>query len=72
MALAGAVDAIGPVEAGVEPLRGVGRRDLPRQHEAQFVEKGRSVIEPVEIMVLLAPIGPGAGEAVEDLNGRMF
>ena len=62
MVLAGAVDAIGPVEAGVEPLRGVRRRDLPREHEAQLVEKRLSVINSVEIMVLPAPIGPGTGQ----------
>ena len=72
MALAGAVDAIGPVEAGVEPLRRVRRRDLPRQHEAELIEKGLSVINSVEIMVLPTPIGPGAGETVKDLNGRVF
>ena len=37
VALGRAVDAVGPVEAGVEPLRGVGRAHLPRQHQAQLV-----------------------------------
>ena len=67
MALARAVDAVGPVQAGVEPLRGVRRRLLGRQHVAQLVEEGLRVLLAVEIAALPAPIGPGAGEPVEDL-----
>jgi hypothetical protein len=70
MALAGAVDAIGPVQAGVEPLRRVRRHHLARQHEAQFVVEGRGVRLRGEIAALPAPIGPAAGEPVEDLLGR--
>ncbi len=70
MALAGAVDAIGPMQAGVEPLRRIGRGDLARQHEAHFVEKGLGVFFRVEIAALPAPIGPGASEPVEHLLGR--
>ena len=49
MALARAVDAIGPVEAGVEPLRRIGRGDLLRQHVAQFVEERLRVGLRIEI-----------------------
>ena len=75
MALAGAVDAISPMQAGVEPLRRIGRGHLPRQHVAQFVAEGLGVFLRVEIAALPAPIGPGAGEPVEhlpraDLAGR--
>ena len=42
MALGGAVDAIGPVKAGVEPLRGVGRRDLPC-HGKRICEPGAGI-----------------------------
>ncbi len=70
VALARPVDAIGPVEAGVEPLRGVGRGDLARQHEAHLVVIGAGVLVAVEHAGLPAPIGPGAGEPVEHLLGR--
>ena len=70
VALARAVDAIGPVQAGVEPLRRVRRRHLLRQHVAQLVGKRLGVRFGVEIAALPAPIGPGAGEAVEDLLRR--
>ena len=67
VALAGAVDAVGPVQAGVEPLRRVRRDLLGREHVAQLVEEGAGVLLGVEIAALPAPVGPGAGEAVEDL-----
>ena len=63
------VDAIGPVEPGVEPLGRVGRRHLPAQHVAELVEEGAGIRFPVEIAALPAPIGPGAGEPVEHLGG---
>ena len=72
MALAGAIDAIGPVQAGVEPLRRIGRRHLRCEHEAQFVAKRLRVLLAVEVTALPAPVGPGAGEAVEDLFGGNF
>ncbi len=67
VALAGAVDAIGPVQAGVEPLRRVRRHHLAGEHEAQLVEEGLGIGLLVEVAALPAPVGPGAGEAVEDL-----
>ena len=70
MALAWPIDAIGPMEPGIEPLRRIGRRHLTRQHEAQLVEKGGGVRFRVEIFALQTPIGPGAGETVENLAGR--
>ena len=69
VALARAVDAVGPVQAGVEPLRRVGRRLLRREHVAELVEEGAASSSRVEIAALPAPIGPGAGEPVEDLAG---
>ena len=69
MALAGAVDAVGPVQAGVEPLRRVRRHHLARQHEAQLVVEGVRVVLGGEVAALPAPIGPGAGEPVEHLLG---
>ena len=40
VALAGAVDAIGPVQAGVEPLRRVRRDALGGEHVGELVEEG--------------------------------
>ena len=70
MALARPIDAIGPMEAGVEPLRRIGRGHLAREHEAHLVVIGARVVLAVEIAGLPAPIGPGAGEAVEHLLRR--
>ncbi len=67
MALARAVDAIGPVQAGVEPLRRVRRHHLHRQHVAVLVEERLRIGFAREIAALPAPIGPGAGEPVEHL-----
>src|SRR5438876_11721312 len=69
MALRRAVDAIGPVEPGVEPLRRVRRADLARQHQPDLVIKGPGVVLGIEIAALPAPIGPGPGHPVEDLAG---
>ena len=65
-----AVDAIGPMQPGVEPLRRVGRRDLERQHGEELVIEGAGIRFAVEVAGLPAPIGPGAGEAVKHLLGR--
>jgi hypothetical protein len=72
VALARAVDAIGPMQAGVEPLRRIGRAHLRRQHVAQLVEEGLGVMLAVEIAALPAPIGPGARQPVEHLLGGLF
>ena len=69
MALARTVDAVGPVQAGVEPLRRVGRADLRRQHEAMLVVEGAGIVFAVEVAALPAPVGPGAGHALEHLAG---
>ena len=70
MALARPIDAIGPMEPGVEPLRRIGRGHLARQHEPHLVVIGARVVLGVEEAGFPAPIGPGAGEAVEHLLGR--
>src|SRR3546814_9674192 len=48
VALARAVDAVGPVQAGVEPLRRVRRGDLAGQHVAHLVVVGAGVLLGVE------------------------
>src|SRR3569832_2333448 len=58
MALAGAVDAVGPVQAGVEPLRRVRRDHLHGEHVAQLVVERLGVLVGGEILALPAPIGP--------------
>ena len=70
MALARAVDAVGPEQAGVEPLRRVRRRHLHREHVDELVEERAGVLFGVEIAALPAPIGPGAGEPLEHLLRR--
>ena len=70
VALARAIDAIGPVQAGIEPLRAVGRAHLFGQHEAHLVIEGACIFLAVEIAALPAPIGPCAGKTVEHVLGR--
>src|SRR5262245_6964340 len=72
MALARAVDAVGPMEPGVEPLRAVGRAHLLGEHVAKLVEEGARILLGGEISGLPAPIGPGPGQPVEHLAGVGF
>ena len=72
MALAGAVDAIGPVQAGVEPLRRVRGDALGGEHIGKLVLEGSGVFFRCEILALPAPVGPGAGEAIKNLAGVGF
>ena len=58
VALARPVDAIGPMEAGVEPLRRIGRRHLARQHEPHLVVIGARVLFAVEIAAPSSPNRP--------------
>ena len=67
MALAGTVDAVGPVQAGVEPLRRIRRHALGGEHVGELVAEGERIVLGGEIAALPAPIGPGAGEPVEHL-----
>ena len=68
VALRRSADAVGPVQTGVEPLRGVRRGDLEGQHGGQLVaERERALL--VEVAVGEAPVGPAAGEPAEDLTG---
>ena len=67
--LRGAVDAIGPVEAGVEPLRAVGGRALRGQHMTHLVIIGAGVFFGGEIAALPTPVRPCACQTVEHLLG---
>jgi len=57
------------MKPGVEPLRRVRRDHLHREHVAQLVKEGGRVGLGGEIAALVAPIGPGASQPVEDLAG---
>ena len=72
MALARPVDAISPVEAGIEPLRRIRRGHLHGQHVTQLVEEGARVFLGGEIAALPAPIAPRAGQPVEQLARIAF
>ena len=67
MALARAIDAIGPVQAGIEPLRRIRRDHLAGEHEAMLVEEGLCVFLGLEITALPAPIGPATGKTIKHL-----
>ncbi len=70
MPLPRTVDAVGPVQPGVEPLRAVRRAHLARQHVAHLVVIGAGIRLGGEVAALPAPIGPGPGQPVEDLPRR--
>ena len=65
-------DAVGPVQAGVEPLRRVRGRHLRRQHVADLVVEGAGVGLGREVAALPAPVGPAAGQPAEHLAGVGF
>src|SRR5690606_1624645 len=72
VSLAGAIDSIGPMQAGVEPLGGIRCSHLGRQHDAHFVEEGAGSAFGVEVATLPAPVGPGSREAIEALLRARF
>ena len=72
VALAGAINAVGPVQAGVEPLRRVRRDHLLGEHVPQLVEEGAGVRFAIEVAALPAPIGPATGETIEHLLCGQF
>ncbi len=63
------LDAVGPVQAGVEPLRAVGRRHLGGEHVAVLVVESPGVVLAAEVAAFPAPVGPAAGQSAEDLAG---
>jgi hypothetical protein len=63
-----ALDAVGPEETGVEPLRAIGRRHLRREHVARLVvERPRSRLRR-EIPSPITPISPAPRQTPEDLT----
>src|SRR5690606_22701394 len=69
VALAGAGQAVGPGQAGVEPLGAVGRGVLVDEHVAHLIVVGLCVFSAAEVAVAFAPVAPAAGEAVHHLAG---
>ena len=57
------------MQAGVEPLRRVGRPDLAGQHRAHLVVVRPGLEFVVEVGVFEAPVGPAADQPVKDLAG---
>ena len=72
MPLAGTVDAIGPMQAGIEPLGRVGRSALCREHVPHLVKIGGGVLFGGKITAFPAPVSPGAGQTIKDLAGGGF
>ena len=69
VALRRAGDAIGLVETGVEPLRGVGRRHLVDEHVCELIVEGLGVVAAGEVAVGFAPAAPATGQTVDHLLG---
>ncbi len=67
MPLRRALDAVGPVQASVEPLRAIGSGHLAGEHEAAFIEESLRVGFAGEIAAFPAPVGPAAGQAAKNL-----
>ena len=59
-------------QAGVEPLRAVGRGHLVGQHVLEFVLERLGIGGAFEVPVGLAPVPPGLGQAVEHVLGRVL
>jgi len=63
------VDTVGPVQAGIEPLRRIRGGHLRRHHVAHLVVKRQGVGLGAEIAALPAPVGPAARQPAEHLAG---
>ena len=72
VALRGAINAVRPVQARVEPLRRIGRGTLAGQHMAHFVVIGLRIVLAGEISTFPTPIGPCTRQTVEHLPGGSF
>ncbi len=57
------------MQSRVEPLGGIGRGHLVRQHVTELVVERGAVFDGLEIAVGLAPMGPAAGQPSEHLAG---
>ncbi len=69
MSLRRSLDAVGPVQTGVEPLRRIGGGHLSGQHIAGLVEEDPRVVLAGKVAAFPAPIGPAAGQSAKYLPG---
>ena len=67
-----AINAVGPMQTGIEPLRRVRRAHLVGELITHFIKEGLGIGFGIEIAAFPAPIGPGARKAVKDLGGAGF
>jgi hypothetical protein len=67
MSLSVTGDAIGPVQSGVEPLRGVRCCHLIEQHVGDLIVERLSIFRCVKVAVLLSPPTPASGKTVDHL-----
>ena len=65
--LGGTFNPIGPDDARIEPLGGVGSRHLAGQHVAHLVVERPGLLLAVEVTVLESPIRPTSGHATKEL-----
>ena len=72
VALRRPINAVSPMQPGIEPLGRVRCRHLPGQHEAHLVTIGLRIGLGGEITTLPAPIGPSPGQPVKHLLGAGF
>ena len=67
-----AINAVGPMQTGIEPLRRVRRAHLVGELIAHFIEESLRIGFGVKIAAFPAPIGPGACQTVKDLGRAGF
>ena len=72
VALSRSGDAVGEVEAGIEPLRTIGGRHLIQEHVRDFGLEGIRIDGGGEVAVGLAPMTPASTQSRDDLpNGTL-
>ena len=72
VALAWTINAIGPMQASVEPLWGIGCHTLGAEHVTQFIKEGARISVTIEIAAFPAPVSPCAGQTIEYLLSGHF
>ena len=72
VALSRPLDAIGPMQSGVEPLGAVRCRALACDQVTHLVEVGAGISLAGEVAVLPAPVGPGPCESTEEIPPVSF
>ncbi len=65
-------EPIGEMEAGIEPLWGIGSGHLASQHVTEFIVKSPGIFGRVKVLMSLPPVSPTSGKAVKNLAGVSF